>query len=285
MLNFLHVFVFATCALFFAEVLSWWTASIPPCLIQGEHKQQAADHNNQEDCPTFFAGSVIIAHRVAEFIRHDDNDKVIVAAFTIVLAVSTIGLWLATIGLQRSTNRLWEAGERQIDATEKTADAAVRSAAVAVGVERPILYVVNPDITFSEDGGATATFTIINLGRTPAILEYAWYGLRYFPEAKLPESTYYNRRQGRRIIRDTLLPERGVIDLEISSGPRKEAPYTRMNAYLMVVMYYSDVFGTFRKAGFLFGWPKQGRRVIGEELRRLGRERWNYDRIESDDNG
>src|SRR5262245_61776338 len=51
----------------------------------------------------------------AEFVKTDDNEKVIVASFTAVLALSTIGLWLATVSLQRTTNSLDMAGERQLD--------------------------------------------------------------------------------------------------------------------------------------------------------------------------
>jgi hypothetical protein len=51
--------------------------------------------------------SLLLYQRGFEWIKHDDNDKAVVAAFTIVLALSTIGLWLAT-------NKLWEAGERQL---------------------------------------------------------------------------------------------------------------------------------------------------------------------------
>jgi len=103
----------AFCYLLFAEFLSWITASWPgPCLIQWEHPE----------CPTFIAGIVLMTERASDFIKHDDHDKVIVAAFTAVLALSTIGLWLATVSLQRSTNNLWKAAERQIAVAQQASE-------------------------------------------------------------------------------------------------------------------------------------------------------------------
>jgi hypothetical protein len=93
----------------FLEALSWFTAPVPPCLIQTTNEEQAAHH--YDDCPTLFPGSLILLGRADHFIER--HDKSIVAAFTVVLAISTIGLWLATVGLHRSTHALWEAGERQ----------------------------------------------------------------------------------------------------------------------------------------------------------------------------
>ena len=102
-------FLCLLCFLLFAEGLSWWTADgLGPCLIQPEHSEQAADDDQKQDCPTFFAGSLLIGERGFEWIKSNDNDKGVVAGFTIVLAISTIGLWLATIDLYR-------AGERQIE--------------------------------------------------------------------------------------------------------------------------------------------------------------------------
>lgn len=105
------------CFLLIAEFLSWWTASWPgPCLVEiAENQQESSKHDYPKNCATFFAGSLIALSNGAEFVKTDDNDKVIVAGFTTVLAVSTIGLWLATVSLQRTTNSLWEAGERQFD--------------------------------------------------------------------------------------------------------------------------------------------------------------------------
>jgi hypothetical protein len=118
----------AFCFFLLAEILSWETASWPgPCLVQEEHNQQAPNNNNHKDCPTFLSGLVVVGQIGADFIKHNDNDKVIIGAFTIVLAVSTIGLWLATVSLQRTTNSLWEAGERQLRHSEGTAERQLRA--------------------------------------------------------------------------------------------------------------------------------------------------------------
>jgi len=96
------------CLLLLAQLVSWFYAgpNASLCLIEPEHYEQAAADDNQNYCPTFFAGAFLLSKRGFEWIKRDDNDKAVVAGFTIVLAISTIGLWLAT-------NKLWEAGEKQ----------------------------------------------------------------------------------------------------------------------------------------------------------------------------
>src|SRR5580700_349525 len=96
------VFLLCLCYLIFAEGLSWITVSWPGCLVQEENQQEASNQTDQKNCATFLAGMVIVAGRAVDVIKRDDNDKAIVAAFTIVLALSTIGLWTATL-------RLWGA--------------------------------------------------------------------------------------------------------------------------------------------------------------------------------
>jgi len=96
--------------LLFAEASSWLTGgpNSALCLLEPQNSEQAFNDDQQKDCPTFFAGSLLLGHRGFEWIKRDDNDKAVVAGFTIVLAISTIGLWLAT-------NKLWAAGERQLE--------------------------------------------------------------------------------------------------------------------------------------------------------------------------
>jgi hypothetical protein len=81
-------------------------------LVAPEHSQQATHDNEQPDCPTFFAGSLLLGQRGFEWVKHDENDKAVVALFTVVLALSTIGLWLAT-------NRLWQSADETAKAQER----------------------------------------------------------------------------------------------------------------------------------------------------------------------
>jgi hypothetical protein len=272
--------VIGICFLFLLEGLSWFTAAVPPCLIAERHNPQTADDYNHKDCPTFFAGSLILFGQLDHFI--EAHDKSIVAGFTIVLAISTIGLWLATIGLQGSTNRLWEAGERQIGAAEKAADAALMSAKLALGTERPLLY-VKPEIILSEDGlHASVKFTIINLGRTPAILDYGTYSLKNYPGGLPPNGVSHKHFQ--RIERYQILHERGESEpfewtQEVIPG---QTPFTKKNVKLLVRLYYADVFGTVRQADFCFGWPKRRGPFLRHDLRRVGGDKYNYERIYRD---
>src|ERR1700682_199159 len=107
--------------LMFAEGLSWMMAGgLGPCLVKPEHSQQSTNHDNHQDCPTFLAGTLLVFERGADILKRDDNDKAVVAGFTVVLAISTIGLWLAT-------NRLWRAGETQRLLAEDTAERQLRA--------------------------------------------------------------------------------------------------------------------------------------------------------------
>lgn len=139
--------------LMFAEGLSWMMAGgLGPCLVEPEHSQQAANDNHHHDCPTLIAGTRLNLQRGFEWIKRDDNDKAVVAGFTIVLAISTIGLWLATI-------KLWRAGETQRNLAEDTAERQLRA------------YVsVEAGGNGRQRKGARFEFkpTIINNGLTPA---------------------------------------------------------------------------------------------------------------------
>jgi hypothetical protein len=158
-------FILCLCYLLFAEGLSWIAASgPPPCLIQVEHTQELGNQGDQKYCATFFAGMIIVVERTVDIIKSHDNDKAIVAAFTIVLGLSTIGLWIATFGLQRSTKKLWEAGEKQISLAQQDFSATHRpwvSVQVLIG-PRGIYFDVN---------GANLDLVFIckNTGSTPAI--------------------------------------------------------------------------------------------------------------------
>jgi hypothetical protein len=100
------LFVLCFFYIFFAEGLSWITASWPgPCLVYEESQKEPANEADQKHCATFFAGMLILAERTVDIIKRGENDKAIVAAFTVVLALSTIGLWVATFQLWRATRR------------------------------------------------------------------------------------------------------------------------------------------------------------------------------------
>jgi hypothetical protein len=168
------------------ELLSWETASWPsPCAIEISHKEQAAHHYQEKDCPTFFSGMLILLGRIDHFI--ESHDKSIVAGFTVVLAISTIGLWLATI-------KLWKAGERQMELIEANAaeqsrdmkasikigeDSAKAAAKSADAAERGVIAADRAWIEISIDITGPLKFgpewieiparaTVKNVGKSPA---------------------------------------------------------------------------------------------------------------------
>jgi hypothetical protein len=181
-------FLYLLSFLMFAEVLSWMMAGgLGPCLVEPKHSQQSANNDEHEDCPTFFAGTLLVFERGADILKRNDNDKAVVAGFTIVLAISTIGLWLAT-------NKLWAAGEKQfgllseraaaqsrdmqdsIRAATDYARAANRAAEIA---EQQLLLADRPWIDFQVTTTGDLKFfadkceigleiSVRNVGRTPA---------------------------------------------------------------------------------------------------------------------
>jgi hypothetical protein len=207
-----------------------------------------------------------------------DSAEAVIAAFTIVLAISTIALW-------RSTEKLFQAGERQIGATEKAAEAALLSARVSAGVERPFLYIKNPTITF-EGQSANSSFRVVNLGRTPAIVEMIFYRLRPYPNG-LPKDI--GTLRFRTEIRDkfylttgeeTGLFESRLADLESSPNVGKG------NVFLLIYVVYEDVFGNRRSAHFCYGWGKSHPRIQrGDNPIRVGGPNFNYDRVDREGDG
>jgi hypothetical protein len=203
--------------LIFAEGLSWMMAGgLGPCPIKPEHSQQSADNNENHDCPTFFAGTLLTFERGFEWVKRDDNDKGVVAAFTVVLAISTIGLWLATINL-------WKAGERQLEllgetaaaqsldmqasvaVADRAARAAQTSADSAVAVERGRIYaLIDHNFLNCIDGASAwdgprsgenplpmgmwpmAGIRFKNYGKTPAIIEEVGTGVEYSEGIPMP---------------------------------------------------------------------------------------------------
>jgi hypothetical protein len=169
----------------FAEVLS--LAPVPDlslCLIEPEHSQQSADHNDKKYCPAFHTGVIASIDALDGFLER--HDKSVLGGFTIVLAISTIGLWLAT-------NKLWEAGERQLNllaktsadqsrdmqgsiaASEKIAISAETNSRVLLGVQRAHVYHQTFELAAQIDD---ATDTVLgfyissvwrNYGQSPAI--------------------------------------------------------------------------------------------------------------------
>jgi hypothetical protein len=149
------------------EVLSWATSSWPsgPCLVSQE-----------QPCPTFFFGLLILLRRVDAFIGH--HDKSIVAVFTVVLALSTIALW-------RSSEKMWQ--------VTKVAAVAAKAAADHIPkVERAYLsggggggIVTSHAAGTAPDGSGTSVvmfrFDVNNFGKTPGELREIKYGFLPMP--------------------------------------------------------------------------------------------------------
>lgn len=158
--------------LIFAEAVSWVTADGPgPCLMERVHRQQSDNEDDQHYCPTFFAGSLLVARRSFEWVKREDNDKAVVAAFTVILAISTIGLWI-------STHRLWVAGEKQL----RMSGYAAGISASAIGVTREIgeaqvrayVSIKSASIVFcGSDGMPMVEIVATNSGQSPAI-DFIW---------------------------------------------------------------------------------------------------------------
>jgi hypothetical protein len=225
--------------LMFAEGVSLFTAGgLGPCLIEPEHSQQTTNDDEKKDCPTFFAGSLLISQRGFDWIKRDDNDKAVVGGFTIVLAISTIGLWLAT-------NKLWRAGETQRDLAEDTAERQLRAyVSVEAGGSgrqrkgyrfdfRPI--VTNNGLTPAED-----VQILISIGLVPPLIP-AGFNYELLP-APNPSKSTIGPRQGRA---STVIYHRNLTISEMRKVVKGELAF---HVYGMVS--YRDVFKQNRRTNF-----------------------------------
>ncbi len=207
----------------FAEGSSWMTAGgLGPCLVRPEHSQSASNDNSLRNCPTFLAGTLLVFGRATDLLRHDDNDKVVVAMFTVVLAISTIGLWLATINL-------WRAGERQISAVE-VANRISREN--MIGARRAWLSVENVKLIhptrFAEDGFLLRVeATVKNLGQTPATSVrldfesyYAIENIENFPAAN--ERVLSRSRKSPKQLGTAIFPQDTLVQREMWDDEQKK---------------------------------------------------------------
>lgn len=171
----------------------------------------------------------------------------------------------------------WHELDKAYGPIKQQADAAQKSADAAINVARPILSIKNPKITFDGSGGAIATFTIINLGKTAAMLESVAFAVRRWRQ-KVPSPLVL-----RNVINsgdDKVLFEREEISLETDAPGLPNEPFTQENAILVGRLFYSDVFGVQRSATFCYGWPIRKTRAYGSELRRIAGDDCNHERIE-----
>jgi hypothetical protein len=275
------------------ELLSWLLASAPGCLISPDQDGHTGENNNQQGCPTFFGGLLILLFRADRFIEH--HDKSIVAVFTVVLAISTIGLWI-------STYHLWGAGERQIElnrnafyrqlramtastsAANASADIADRQLKITrlqyFAAHRPKLRVRHvsivtaeeighPTIFFSHGAEIKGALVIVNIGGSKAKIIDSRYRI-YFTKGTLPVDILEEGYKG-----DLLLPEQ-VLDIgESCATPisdtiimEPEGPdgvdlreFQRGNWVIYVIgqIRYQDEAGSDRFMGFCRRWGDDGR--------------------------
>jgi hypothetical protein len=257
------------CYLFALEGLSWFTASMPPCLISEAHEQQTADDDNQKECPTFFVGSAIAAGRLVSLLKSDDNDKAVVAAFTIILAFSTIGLWLATHDLQKTTRDLAKAGERQIAVAKRAADAALLSARAAIGIQLPVIR-IEPEQLSHQDGFVIGgdpyeectvhSVMLLNLGSSralPAEILYGWTIGEVLPER--PSYRASEKFQPDVILEPNAKPGMKTLSLGMPLKPGEWPKICGGNfCWFYCTLLYDDFMETRREAAFCWRWANTG---------------------------
>jgi hypothetical protein len=162
-----------------------------------------------------------------------------------------------------------------------TAEAAKQSSDAVLKIERPVLYIKDLRIeagikveeafeNAADFNDAQATFAIINLGRTPAILlEYSYSILDEMPD----RPRYYKAKNWH----EQVLYSRDEIEVKVS-GRFDARPRMRRRTHLIGYFYYGDVFGVKRIAAFCYGWRDyRGRTQRGWE--KVGGDQYNYERI------
>jgi hypothetical protein len=219
--------------------------------------EQTAHGANQKECPTFFVGMFFITESAVDLIRRDDNDKVIVAVFTIGLAISTIGLWSATI-------RLWEAGERQMELIKENAAKQSRDTAASINLARAeFISTHRPKLVLREayaplppdDDRIHVHYSITNVGSTKAWIIHSDVYLELFKVARLmliPNSA------GKNVIPTGDAPFQpgetkrfdfwGNLEWEVET--RKSYHDNDRGLFFVGHIMYSDELGTLRETAF-----------------------------------
>lgn len=267
---------------FWVGILAWHSNLLPPSAQEYQQPTVAPQQDSQAGTP--------VADDKQHGKRNQESkwyDKFLdhlpdwfVAMFTGLLVYVTYRLVKATSDLRISTDRLWEAGERQIAVAKQAADAALMSAKVAAGVERPFVYVKDPTITISEDGSVEAGLRLINLGRTPAIVHAASYKLRHRPEGlPLPNNRLrFYTQMGRFFLHER--EETDPVSAHLPAPAEGVERPRKSNTFLLVHIYYADVFGNRRRAKYCYGWDRGALAQRSRTPYRVGGKEYNYERIE-----
>jgi hypothetical protein len=277
------------------EGVSWWTSSIPgTCLISPEQHNHVENYNEQQACPTFFRGSLILLGWADRWLEH--HDKGIVAVFTIVLAISTIGLWKATRDLWRASEselaHLKESAERQsremdasIRVAQISADAAALSARAAIGLKLPIVRCDVPTIFAADDpferGGIGASNLFVydfhkiidlefrNRGETPFYPTEVGLGwlLTEQPAVELetvpndPDYTDIHSISGETVVQELFrFPTHETFVIR-TQDPALKADLNggRKNVRVLAYIKYRDFLGDAHEARFCWRWSQGSR--------------------------
>lgn len=228
------------------EILSWMLADASGCLIGPDQNDQPINNDNQQTCPAFSVGLLILLHRADRFVEH--HDKSIVASFTVVLAISTIGLWI-------STYKLWAAGERQFGLARSE----------FLSSHRPRMRLKHMWLTSETDwrlgGPFELTLDIVNVGNTTGFITWVNYeSLLLMPAERLPQRPPYDEDFGANGIRisrfrvNTPLASGitvpiTVCDRNLSANEVQEILLARRRLYLIGTIEYVDATGV-RQTGF-----------------------------------
>jgi hypothetical protein len=209
--------------------------------------------------------------RIVEIV--EKSDKAIVALSTAVIATFTIALAFATAFLFISS-------ERVADAARKSADAAKQSADALVTIERPYLFMDTPTFGEGISGLPKIDFSLINYGRTPAILRF-YVGRVYTSESpkQFMAITAWN---GWEVLKpgDSHMSGRTGRSFQLNKkidDPKTRLPDAKKTPLLWVEVSYLDVFNYMHTAGFSFFYMDDG---SGGKFVAIAGEKYNYRRAD-----
>jgi len=235
--------IFLTVALYLMalEGLSWLTApGLGPCIVEQEQGAKSEAKADKKNCATFAVGTWVVTKRVIRVLKTHDNDKAVVAAFTIILGISTIGLWIATYRLWQVTNETLDHAE---DSSERQLRAYIWTEIIPVEFNRPNFYV---------------TCKFRNSGQTPAYKVHLW--AQAIPVAEPPP---FNFRfadppaivDNPRFVINPTSQHFSTLEIEGIAGPITVSEKMAIQeGYLTVYMWgevrYEDAFGNNRTTKF-----------------------------------
>jgi hypothetical protein len=207
---------------------------------------------------------------IIRFLRLFDRHNGLVTAFgTLVIGFFTFVLFIATAALFYSS-------EKAVEASRKSAEAAKQSADALVTIERPYLFMNTPTMADGVSGLPKVDFSLINYGRTPAILRF--YMGRVYTNEQPQQMTGVTAWNGWEVLKSgDSHTGKSVQFIKKFDDPKTYGRDPKKVPFFWIEVFYADIFNYMHTSGFSFFYMDDG---SGGKFVAVAGEKYNYHRSE-----